>query len=199
MARLLVFVVFVLAGAIALTPTAQADRGVGVNLGVIEVASRLSPGGGYELPELTVLNTGDEVTTYDLSIGYVDGQSERRPSEKWFSFSADRFSLEPGSSREVTVSIDLPADAASGDYFALVRTETVLAGESGVTGVGAAVATKLSFQVASTGWLDARRHQLSRWLDDAAPWTYLVPAALLLAFLATKAHKLPFRLRVERK
>ena len=196
--RLLLLSLFV-AAATAMAPSIYADRGVGVNVGVIEVADQLSPGGGYHLPELTILNTGDEVTSYDLSIGFIDGQSERRPSEKWFSFSEDGFILEPGASREVTVSIDVPADAQAGEYFALVRAQTVVESPSGGAGVGAAVATKLSFSVESTGWLDAQRHRVNRWIDDAAPWIYLLPAAALLAVLATKAHRLPFRLRVERK
>ena len=145
-----------------------------------------------------MINTGDEVTSYELSIGYLESQQERRPGEAWFSFSPARLSLQPGESHEVAVGIDVPASALPGDYFALLKAQTV-AEQTGGTSVGVAAATKLSFSVASSGWLDAQWHRVNRWLDDAAPWTYLLPAALFLAFLALKAGRLPFRLRIERR
>jgi hypothetical protein len=176
----------------------SADSGVGVSTGQMLVRTVMTPGDGYHLPGIKVINTGTEVSEYQLSIGYLEGQPERRPGVDWFSFSPERFSLEPGASRDVIVSIVVPSGAEQGEYFALVKAQTV-AGEPGSTSVGVAAATKLLFSVGSASWLEAQWYALNRWLGEAQPWTFIVPAALVLAFLASKAHKLPFRLRVERR
>jgi hypothetical protein len=197
--RLLLIVLLAAFAAIALAPLAHSDRGVGISTGEIAVATRLAPGAGYSLPRISVSNTGDETTTYQLTVTYVEGQRQRRPALDWFDFDPGLFVLGAGESRQVNVAISVPRDAEPGEYFALLQAKTVADAGSGQTSVGVAAATKLSFAVASSSWLDAQWRSVNRWLDDAAPWTYLVPAALVLAFLAAKARKLPYRIRLERK
>jgi uncharacterized protein YaiE (UPF0345 family) len=184
--------------AIAFAPQAHADRGVGISTGEITVANRLAPGGGYALPAISVSNTGDVATTYALTITYVDGQPQLRPALDWFDFDPDRFALEAGESRQVNVAFSVPANAEPGDYFALVQAKTV-SDQPGGTTVGVAAATKLRFSVAASGRLEAQLRSINRWLDDAAPWTYVVPAALVLGFLGYKARHLPFSVRIERR
>ena len=169
-----------------------------MNTGALAVETSLEPGKGYFLPKIGVINTGDEVTTYAMSIGFIAGQPERKPDDGWFSFNPQRFTLEPGQSRDIDVSLTVPTGANPGDYFVLVRAGTTSA-DGGQARVGVAAATKVSFSIESSSWLDAQRRQVDRWLYVWSPWTYLIPAGLLLAFLATKVRRLPFRLKIERK
>ena len=183
---------------VVFAPSATADKGVGVDVGSVEVGTSLKPGRGHYLPRFGVINTGDEATGYELSVGYLDGQTSRRPDQTWFSFDPQSFSLDPGLTREVRVEINLPASAEPGEYAALLRAQTVSEHQTGTT-FGVAAATRLSFTVSSTGWLSAQRHAIDRWLNDHSPWVYLVPGVLLLAYLATRVGRVPFRVRVERK
>ena len=125
-------------------------------------------------------------------------QAQREPGQDWFSFSPQRFTLAPGASADVAGRLVVPSDAEPGEYFALLKAQTVSPSQAG-TSVGVAAATKVTFSIEPSSWFDARRREINRWLDDAAPWTYILPGALLIGFLLTKAGKLPFRLRLERK
>jgi hypothetical protein len=186
-----------LAIVLAVMPAA-ADRGVGISTGQIAVANELQPGGGYPLPRISVFNTGDVVSDYQLGVTYEVGQREHHPDAGWFDFDPERFTLAPGESRDINVALTIPTGAEPGDYFVLLQAQTV-ALEPGATSIGVAAATKLSFSVGSSGWIDTQWRNINRWLGEAQPWTFIVPAAVVLAFLASKAHKLPFRLRVERR
>ncbi len=188
----------VLAGLIATSGSSHADRGVGVNLGRIEIEDRLSPGGRFSLPTLGVINTGDEDGNYEVVISYLEGQAEMRPPEGWFSFQPQRFFLAAGESQAVKISLVLPTGADPGDYFAFIEAHPVAEGE-GVT-IGVAAATKLSFSVKPSNWLDAQRVRLNRFIDDAEPWSYIIPAAILAVILILIAKRF-FRIgfRVERR
>ena len=198
MQRLLGLLFLVTSCCVAFAPMVGADRGVGVDVGQLAVGRTLEPGQSYDLPRIGVTNTGDETTEYGLSVGHLDGQSARLPDPDWISFAPQRFVLEPGQTRDVSIEIVLPANAEPGDYFALLRAQTAPP-ESGGASLGVAAATKLSFTVEPASWFEAQRHRINRWLDDYAPWTYILPAGLLLVVLATKVSKVPFRIRVERK
>jgi hypothetical protein len=196
--RPLVALAVALAAVLALLQVGHADRGVGISTGEIKVANRLSPGGGYSLPRISVSNIGDEVTDYQLAVTFMEGQTERHPDASWFDFDPQRFTLDPGESRDINVALTVPAGAEPGDYFALLQAKTA-PGSTGGTSVGVAAATKLTFSVAASGWLETQWRSINRWLDDTQPWTFIVPVGLILVFLATKAHKLPFRVRLERR
>jgi hypothetical protein len=111
--------VSLLAAALALLPgMSHADRGVGVNLGRIEIDDRLLPGGAYNLPTLGVINTGDEPGEYEVVITHQQDQREERPPEGWFSFQPQRFFLAAGRTQNVRIRLTLPAGAKPCDYFA---------------------------------------------------------------------------------
>lgn len=196
LARLLVGPLL-LSMAATLATSGFADRGVGVSVGEMKVETVLSPGSSYKLPPISVVNTGDEHSDYLVSIGYLVDQQQMQPRADWLEFEPQRFSLDPDVSADVVARLVLPSDAAPGEYFALVKAQTVAQSEG--SSVGVAAATKLSFSVESSGWLESRARQVNRWLYDGSPWTYLLPAALLLGFLALKFGRVPFRVRFERR
>ena len=175
----------------------SADRGVGVTVGEMTVQTVLTPGAGYSLPDIGVINTGDEASEYSLTIGYLAEQPQRQPAADWFVFSPERFALEPGASTDVVARLIVPSDAEPGEYFALVKAQTV-SRSAGGTSVGVAAATKVSFSVVDSGWFDARVREVNRWLYESEPWIYLLPGVLLLVIVAFKVRRLPFRLRIER-
>lgn len=178
--------------------TVYADRGVGVNLGRIEIEEELTPGGAYGLPALGVLNTGDEPGDYEVEVTYLHDQPQRRPPAGWFELQPRRFFLDAGETRTVDVRLTLPTGAEPGDYFAFLEAHPVADGE-GVT-VGVAAATKVSFSVKPSSWLQAQRVQLNRWIDESQPWSYLAAASILGGLLLVVARRyVRFRLPVERR
>ena len=58
----------VVAGSFVSVGPAAADRGVALDLGRVEIARGLTPGGGYRLPPVGVRNPGDEETTYRMVV-----------------------------------------------------------------------------------------------------------------------------------
>ncbi len=175
----------------------HADPGVGVNVGSIDVEDELTPGGGYDLPGVGVINTGDDALDYTLSVGYDEGQSALRPPEDWFGFQPSRFTLEPGAARAVSVRLTLPASARPGHYFAYLEAHPVAAA-NGVS-VSVAAATKLSFSVKQTSWLDAQRTRLNRWLDEHQTLIFVVTGTVLLGLALWTWRRLPFEIAVRRK
>jgi len=98
-----------------------ARLGVGVATGKIVVDDKLKPGMIYNLPTLTVLNTGDEEAEYEVGISYHEDQSELRPKKEWFEFSPQKFFLKPGEGQKIEVKLNLPIKAEPGDYFAYLE------------------------------------------------------------------------------
>ena len=188
---------FVLAGLLA-PAVVDADRGVGVNLGRIAIEDKLSPGGGYNLPTLGVINTGGEPGNYEVVISYVQDQKEMRPPASWFDFQPQRFFLEAGQTQSVRIRLTLPTGADPGDYFAFIEAHPI-AESAGVT-VGVAAATRLSFTVKPANWLEAQRVRLNRFIDENEPWSYVVPGAILAALVLLFTRRFfRIRLRVERR
>jgi hypothetical protein len=194
---LALFVCFFVAIAV-MVPGVQADRGVGVTLGRIDIDGRLSPGGRYSLPALGVINTGDEPGQYEVAVSYEADQPQRRPAESWFSFEPQRFLLYPREIQNVQIRLTVPTGASAGDYFAFIEAQPITS-EEGVA-VGVAAATKLSFNVKPASWLQAQRVWLNRVIDDAEPWSYLIPGMLLTGMmLFSFARFFRVRFRVERR
>jgi hypothetical protein len=182
------------------TQGAAADRGVGINLSRIEVANDLVQGGGYSLPDFAVINTGDEPAEYEVTIGFVSGQTQRRPDAGWFEFQPRRFSLEPGEQQDVTLRLVLPSGADTGDYFAQVQAQIVTEGTG--NSVGVAAAAPLLFTVESSSWWAALRLEVSRFLRDMEPWSYLVEGLLIVtvvSYLVIRYSPYRPRLRFERR
>jgi len=184
--------------AVILPADAVADPGVGVSLGRIEIADKLRPGGSYTLPSLSVLNTGDEPGDYAVGISYLESDERLRPPATWFDLVPQRFSLEPGQAQVVRVRMLLPTGAEPGDYSALIEAGPAV--KRGSVRIGVAAATRLSFTVTPTSWLQAQRLRLNRWLEESEPWSTIVPGSLLggVVILALRRF-VPFRVRVERR
>ncbi|MGE0058475.1 MAG: hypothetical protein AB7T32_10880 [Dehalococcoidia bacterium] len=186
-------------GALALfllsAPALNAERGVGVTLGEITVNGSVKPGGQYHLPQIGVLNTGSTAEDYRLSLSFLTNRSELRPDESWLRFDPPIVRIEPGASQMVNVRLEVPTGARAGDYFALLEASV---GDQSTDTMLAGAATKLTFTVAPSSWLDAQRTRLNRWLDDAQPWTTIVPIALLVAIaFRWSSRRVRFRLPFE--
>ena len=178
------------------SPVGHADRGVGVNVGMIQVEDRLVRGGSYTLPVVGVINTGDEPGDYMVEVGYLQGQLGKPPPKSWFRFQPERFFLSAGETKNVAVQLNLPTNAEPGDYFALIEAHPLVQG-TGVT-IGAAAATKLTFTVEPSSWLDAQRVRINRFLDANQLWLIGAPLTLMSAVIALRFKQL-FRVRIERR
>ncbi len=177
---------------------AHADVGVGVSLGNIKVEDALTPGGHYRLPTLSVLNTGSEPSQFEVVVSFAADQREKRPPEEWFVFAPQRFSLEPAGAQAVAISLDLPANAEPGDYFAFLEAHPI-AERQGVS-IGVAAATKLSFSIRPANVFQAWLFRFSQLIDESQPWSSVV-ATVVLVVLAVRliARYVRVGLRIERR
>jgi hypothetical protein len=131
-----------------LPKVAYSKIGVGIGTGKIVVENKLKAGMIYELPPITILNTGDTPATYGVSITFHQNQPQFIPPQEWFSFSPAEFRLEPGKVQIVKVTLKLPLKINPGEYFAYVEGHPIIKSETGQTSVGVAAAAKLYFTVA---------------------------------------------------
>jgi hypothetical protein len=180
---------------LTLGPVSVAERGVGVTVGEIAVNDNVKPGGQYTLPQIGILNTGSQAEDYHLGLAFLTNRTERRPADSWIKFDPPVTRIEPGASRMVDVKLAVPTNAKSGDYFVLLeasvgdqKTDTMLAG----------AATKLTFTVAPSSWLEAQKTRVNRWFDDASPWPQVFAIAGVAAVVLRIASKrVRFRLPFE--
>lgn len=189
---LLVFLILLAPGA------AFAKLGVGVNLGKIQIDQELKPGGIYKLPPVTVINTGDEKADYAVEVTYHAEQKELKPEQRWFFFSPREFTLEPGKSQEVNISLHLPILAKPGDYFAYVEGHPTQ--KEGQVTVGIAAASKLYFKIVPSTWWQAIYHKIITFFTTNAPTSYIIAGAIVLAILIVLFNKYyGFRLAIIKK
>jgi hypothetical protein len=190
-------VVVIAAVALVLSATpASADRGVALDLGRLDIAQTLTPGGGYRLPPIGVRNPGDEATSYKLVVSHVQGQKGKPVPASWFRFEPDEVTLKPGKTQKVQARLSLPTGADPGSYEGLVAAQIVTKGKGAQ--VGAAAAAKVTFSVESATWLGAQWYRVRTFLSGHQPWTWLLPALLLSALLAAQLRS-RFAFRVERR
>ena len=175
---------------------ASADRGVALDLGKLEIAQALTPGGGYRLPPVGVRNPGDEVTSYKLLVTSAQGQSRTPVPADWFAFEPREVTLRPGETKKVQARLSLPTGADPGEYEGLLAAQIVTEGEGAQ--VGAAAAAKVTFEVEAATWLGAWWHRIRTSLSEHQPWTWLIPLVLALA-LAGRQLRSRFSFRVERR
>lgn len=175
----------------------SARLGVGVGTGAIQVEEDLRPGGIYDLPPISVFNTGDETADYAISVAWHQDQPEKRPVEEWFHFMPERFTLEPGQAQAVEIQLHMPVRVEPGDYFAYIEAGPLQTAESGEATIGLAAATKLDFTVVPANlWWALYYKGLSLW-RDWAPWTYIVLGAVSAAVILFLLRK-RFRIRPRR-
>lgn len=149
-----------------------AKVGVGMGAGEIRLTESVKPGGIYELPSVRIFNTGDETTTYKMDVAYHQDYRQLRPAESWFSFNPLTFTIEPGKSQEIKITMLVPLKATPGDYFAFIESGPVPSNAPG-TSVGVAVATKLFFTVVPANIFQAISYRISSFLSAYAPWSWI--------------------------
>ncbi len=165
---------------LVLPNTVFAKIGVGVGTGKIQVEDKLKPGIIYELPPLTVLNTGDEQSDYEVNVSYHEKQSQLRPLQNWFIFSPRKFHLEPGKVQIVTIKLNLPVMTEPGEYFAYVEGHPVRKSVAGNTTVGVAAAAKLYFTVIPGNFLEGIYYKIASFWKVYAPWPQWVTGAIVI-------------------
>jgi hypothetical protein len=172
-----------------------AKIGVGIGTGKIGVDEPLKAGEIYNLPALTVLNTGDESSEYGVSIEYHEGQEARadmglRPERNWFRFSPATFSLAPSESKVINITLTLPVKITPGNYFAYLEAHPVRESVAGVTSVNIAAATKLYFTVAPSNIFYGLYYRVIGLYARYHPWDtgalVLIFVVLLLRFIGKK-------------
>ena len=189
-------VLLALGSALLTASAAAADRGVALDLGKLEIAQKLTPGGGYRLPAVGVRNPGDDVTSYRIVVSHVQGQKGRPIPADWFSFEPRELTLQPGKTEKVQARLSLPTGADPGNYEGLVAAQIVTKRKGAQ--VGAAAAAKVTFAVESKTLLGAYWFEVKSWFSDNAPWTWIVPALLAAMLLAWQTRR-RFSFRVVRR
>lgn len=173
--------VFTVLFCVLLAPTFVFSKiGVGMGAGEIRVTEQIKPGGVYTLPSLRIFNTGDEVTTYGMNVAYHQDNPELRPEKEWFKFEPPTFTLNPGDSQEVLVTMFVPVKTEPGDYFAFVESGPVAENGPG-TSVGVAVATKLYFTVVYANLWQGITYRVAAFFATNAPWSWVVLGITLLS------------------
>lgn len=162
------------------TGISVATIGVGVGTGKIQVDEQLKPGVIYEIPSLTVINTGDEPSEYEVNISYHEKQTELRPPESWFIFTPEQFHLEPGEAQLVTIKLNLPLSMEPGNYFGYLEGHPLVTTESGNTSIGVAAAAKLYFSVVPTNIWSAIYYKVITFWEVFAPWPQRVSFAIVV-------------------
>lgn len=171
----------ILLGFLVWSPSlALASIGVGVGTGKIEVKEEIKPGGIYELPAITVLNTGTEPATYNFHVAYNETQPEKKPKESWFKFSSTEFSLQPGESKLINTTLEMPVTTEPGNYFAYLEARPKETASQGSATIGVAAATKLSFKVVPANAALGIFYRLLYWYKRLAPWSTIFVVTLIL-------------------
>jgi hypothetical protein len=165
---------------LVLPATALASIGVGVGTGRIAVSEKLRAGGIYQLPPVTVFNTGTQTANYSMSVTLNQTQPQLKPNPKWFSFSPAQFRLAPGHSQIVTPTINMPVSMQPGDYFAYLEAHPKETTKQGTARVGVAAATKLSFSVKASNIFFAILYRLLSLYRKYEPWSQIVTGLLVV-------------------
>jgi hypothetical protein len=157
--------------------------GVGVGTGKIQMDESLKPGSIYTIPPITVFNTGDEGSSYQINIEGKVNIPEMIARQEWFVFEPNKFYLEPGQSQLVQTQIVLPVKGVKpGDYFAFLTASPVQEFEGGKTSIGVAAATKLYFTVIPANIFQGMYYRFISLYDKYHPWTTII---LVIVFLST--------------
>ena len=178
-----------------LPPKIWAKIGVGVTTGKITVDEKLKPGIIYQLPPLTVVNTGDEEGDYGVAVSYHQDQKELRPAESWFAFSPEKFHLKPGEAQKVEIKLNLPIKIEPGDYFAYLEGHPVAKSESGQTTIGVAAAAKLYFTVLPANPVLGIYYKAASFWKLNQPWSSRIAIILAVVVIYYLLHRyLGFRI-----
>lgn len=180
----LVFIVL-LAIFLLVPATVFARIGVGVATGKILVHDLLKPGIIYNLPPLTVVNTGDVASDYTVAITYFEKQPQFKPPNDWFIFSPQTFHLNPGQVQVVNIKLNLPIEVKPGDYFGFLEAHPVQKDKAGQTTIGIAAAAKLYFTVVPANIFYGIYYKVISFWEIYAPWPqrFVILLVIVGAFL----------------
>ena len=174
--------------------------GVGIGNCKNNIDEDLFPGKSYNLPDLSVFNTGDEPSEYKVSVTYHQEQEEKRPNFSWFHFKPETFHLDPDESQIVQVKLDIPIKTPPGEYFAYLEAQPVKVSENEGTAIGVAAASKLYFSVKTQGIVKGIFYKANSLWNQYKPWTYLASILILTGFGIFVAKKnVNIKLSVSRK
>ena len=180
MKKLITLLIFLLSSLFVLSPV-YGSVGVGVGTGKIVLDELLKPGLGYELPPITVYNTGDEGSDYYLSIEFSTKEGKLESKQDWYIFTPREFYLNPRESQIVQVELKLPIrDVKPGEYFAYLTAQPVSDISEGSASVGVAAATKLYFSVISANIFQAIYFVVLDFIAKYRPWSIIVPLFVFL-------------------
>ena len=189
--------IFVLFG--LFTTPLLASVGVGVGLGKIQVDEILKQGMKYNLPPLTVLNTGDVPGEYTIGVAYHQDQPELLPPEEWFTFTPLVFHLDPGDGQTVKMEITLPIkDIIPGDYFAYIEGMPIQNLDTGESVIGIAAATKLYFTVAPSNIFEGIYYRVLSLYNQYRPYStalLVFIGVLILYFLFKRFFQLDLTIK----
>lgn len=187
--RKLTFALTILLSMFIFTQTAAAKIGVGVGTGKITVDEDLKPGQIYQIPSITVVNTGDEPLYYSLNTQYHHSQPELKPPANWFSFSPDEFYLEPGKTQVVEIRLDIPLKTEPGDYFAYLEAFPLKKSETQTTTIGVAAASKLYFTISPANIFQAIYYKIISLWRIYYPWSLWIVVTITLIVLVLISRK----------
>ena len=167
---------------LAVSP-AVAGPSPGIAPSTIAVEEPIGQGDEIRLPSLSVSNLGDETAVFIIDVTHIGDQEERVSDPAWFRFDPQRFELEPGKGQSVSVRMDVPRDAQTGDYRVLLRARAEPGGEpAGGTVISAAVATTLTFTVENRNF--HFYDPVTNFFQARAPYSYIGLALLEAASVA---------------
>jgi len=173
--------------------------GVGVGTGKIQMDEPLKPGSIYTIPPITVFNTGDEASNYQIGVEGRTNIPEIIPNENWFVFEPEIFYLEPGQSQLVQPKIVLPIKGVKpGDYFAFLIASPVQDFKGGRTSIGVAAATKLYFTVVPANIFQAIYYRFLSLYARYHPWSTIILVITLLSIFITVFRK-KFKIQIAKK
>ena len=142
--------------------TAAASVGTGVGATPITLDVTAVRGHTYTLPRLYVVNTGTETSRYTVRVIRLEQGAQRDVPSGWVTVGGAPLTLAPRATANITLTLDVPADAPTGDYMSDVVAGTVIGSGGGGASLGAQAATQLRFTVGEDGlpwppplWADA--------------------------------------------
>lgn len=176
-----------------------AKVGVGIGTGKIQVEESLKPGLIYDLPPVTVFNTGDEGSNFTITLEKKTNIPEMFPQLEWFNFEPKIFYLEPGESQLVQIQIILPVKGVKpGDYFAYLGASPIKSLESGKTSIGVTAATKLYFTVIPANVLQGLYYRFISIYSRYHPWDTIILIIIILA-IAIRLLSSKFKIQIAKK
>lgn len=98
-----------------------AQAAAGINLREIRLSQTLFPGDKVNLPDIAVVNTGEEKSSYNLIVKPHPEQTDLAIINRWINFNPQSFTLEPGETQKIETSLQIPLNSKAGRYFSYLE------------------------------------------------------------------------------